>query len=65
MIHIGMTLCARDNMCSYRFRSCYSDPGEKFYLAASPFLGPGEDLSAAADLIEVFCRTRRKKFADR
>ena len=52
-------------MCGYRFRSCYSDPGEKFYLAASPLLGPAEDLSAAADITEVFCRARGEKFADR
>ena len=52
-------------MCGYRFRSRYSAPGEKFYLAASPLLGPAKDLSAAADIIEVFYRTRGKKFADR
>ena len=47
-------------MCGYRFRSCYSDPGEKFYLAASPLLGPAEDLSAAADITEVFCELEEK-----
>ena len=50
-------MCHRLNMCGYRFQSYYSDQGEKFYLAASPLLGPAEDLSAAADLIEVFSRT--------
>ena len=53
-------MCQRLILCGYRFRLCYSDPGEKFYLAASPLLGPAEDLSAAADIIEVFCRTQEK-----